>query len=320
MGEVTTTPGAPPPPSPFASPTPAATTDAVDLVERARRVRRVLLWILVLNAVVALAKGIAGWLSGSLSMLADAAHSTFDGSSNVVGLIAVTFAAAEPDREHPYGHHRFEVLGAGAIGVFLALVVWGIVDGALERLRAPQAVEASPLAFGVLLGTLAINVFVARYERRMGEALKSPVLIADSQHTASDILATLAVLAALVCARLGIPGADAVIALLIALYVGWIALRVLLGAANVLVDRAAIAPEAVERVANEVPGVIDCHDVRTRGADGAVFADLRVHVDPKMTVQAAHEISHAVEAALRQAFPDLVDIVIHVEPAGVCHQ
>ncbi len=300
-----------------AAPTPQ---DTPDHAARARHVRRVLLWILALNAVVALAKAIAGWLSGSLSLMADAAHSTFDSSSNVVGLVAVTFAAQAPDREHPYGHSRFEVLGAGAIGVFLALVVWGIVDGALERLRAPQAVDAGPLAFGVLLGTLAINVFVARYERRMGEALKSPVLIADSQHTASDVLATLAVLAALVCTRLEVPHADAVIALLIAAYVGWIALRVLLGAANVLADRAAIPPEAVERVATQVAGVIDCHDVRTRGPEGAVFADLRVHVAPTLSVKAAHEISHAVEEALRAAFPDLVDIVIHVEPAGVCHE
>ncbi|MCW8141700.1 MAG: cation transporter [Planctomycetota bacterium] len=293
---------------------------SIDAAARAARVRRVLLWILALNVGVALAKAVVGWLAGSLSMMADAAHSGFDSSSNVVGLVAVTFAAQAPDREHPYGHHRFEVLGAGAIGVFLALVVWGIVDGALERLRDPRAVEAGPLAFGVLLVTLVVNVFVAAYERRMGVALRSPVLIADSQHTASDVLATCAVLLALVCVRLGYPGADPVIALVIAAYVGWIALRVVLGAANVLADRAAIAAEEVERVASAVPGVIDCHDVRTRGPEGAVFADLRVHVDPGMTVQAAHDISHAVEAALRQAFPDLVDIVIHVEPAGVCHE
>lgn len=287
---------------------------------RARSVRRVLLWILALNVLVAVAKAIAGWLAGSLSMLADAAHSGFDSSSNVVGLIAVLFAAQKPDREHPYGHHRFEVLGAASIGVFLAVVVWGVVEGALERLRAPRPVEVGSLQFAVLIGTLVINVFVAAYERRMGQVLKSPVLIADSQHTASDILATIAVIVALVCAKLQVRHADPVIALLIAVYVGWIALRVILGAANVLADRAAIAPEQVEQVANAVPGVIDCHDVRTRGPEGAVFADLRVHVDPSMSVQAAHEISHKVEDALRTAFPDLIDIVIHVEPAGVCHQ
>jgi cation diffusion facilitator family transporter len=305
-------------PAVSARPDPAPPT--ADALARTKHVRRVLLWILGLNLVVAVAKGVVGWLAGSLSMLADAAHSGFDSSSNVVGLVAVTFAAQAPDREHPYGHHRFEVLGAASIGVFLAVVVWGIVEGALERLTTPAAVDASPLAFGVLLGTLVVNVFVATYERRMGETLKSPVLIADSQHTASDILATLAVLAALVCARLGAPGADPVIALGIAAYVGWVALRVILGAANVLADRAAIAPEAVERVAGAVPGVIDCHDIRTRGPEGAVFADLRVHVDPGLTIAAAHDISHAVEDALRAAFPDLVDIVVHVEPAGQCHQ
>lgn len=290
-----------------------------DLRARATAIRRVLLVILLLNWAVALAKAVAGWLGGSVAMLADAAHSGFDGSSNLVGLVAVTFAAQAPDREHPYGHARFEVLGAVAIGGFLALVVVGIVQGALERLRAPAPSEVTALQFGALLATLVVNVGVARYERRRGEELRSAVLLADAQHTASDVVATSVVLCALVCTRLGIAWADPVIALALAVYVGWVALRLVLGASNVLADRAALDPEEVVRVAQAVPGVLHAHDVRTRGPEGAVFADLKVHVDPAMSVRAAHDVATAVEVALRAAFPGVVDIVVHVEPGGVPH-
>jgi len=286
---------------------------------RTSAIRRVLLVILVLNWAVALAKAAAGWLGGSVAMLADAAHSGFDGSSNLVGLVAVTFAAQAPDREHPYGHARFEVLGAVAIGGFLALVVVGIVQGALERLRTPVPSEVTVVQFGALLATLAVNVGVARYERRRGEELRSAVLVADAAHTASDVVATLVVLAGLVCTRFGVSWADPVIALVLAVYVGWVALRLVLGAGNVLADRAALDPEEVMRVAAAVPGVLDAHDVRTRGPDGAVFADLKVHVEPSMSVGAAHDVATAVEVALRAAFPGVVDIVVHVEPGGVPH-
>jgi cation diffusion facilitator family transporter len=268
---------------------------------------------------VAAAKGIAGWLGGSLSMLADAAHSAFDSSSNIVGLVAITVAARGPDREHPYGHQRFEVLGAATIGVFLALVVAGIVEGAVERIRNPATSVVTPLQLGALLLTLAVNIAVSRYERRKGEELRSAVLLADAQHTGSDIYATLAVVAALAATWLGWPQVDPFIALAIAAYVGWVALRVLLRASDVLADRAALEAEAVARVATAVTGVVDVHDVRTRGPEGAVFADLRVHVDPAMSVRDAHDVAHAVEAALRREFPAVVDIVVHVEPAGECH-
>lgn len=282
--------------------------------QRRRAVRVALLTILGLNWLVAAAKLVAGWLSGSLSLVADGAHSFFDGGSNVIGLLAVTLAAAKPDREHPYGHQRFEVLGAGAIGVMLALAVWGIVAGALERLRDPRAVEVTLLQVLVLAGTLGVNAMVAAWERRQGERLQSPVLIADAAHTSSDVFATLAVFAALLAGRLGFSWADPVIALGIALYIGWVAVRLVWASANQLADRAALDPERVSAVAAAVPGVRSCHEVRTRGPQGAVFADLRIHVDPDMTVQGAHAVSHLVEAALRREFPGVVDVVVHVEP------
>src|SRR5262245_62711959 len=109
---------------------------------RVRDIKRVLAVILALNLLVAAAKGIVGWISGSLSVTADALHSTLDGASNIVGLIAITLAAAEPDQDHPYGHRKFEVLGALAIGVLLAGAAWNILAEAWQRWRTPHHIVA----------------------------------------------------------------------------------------------------------------------------------------------------------------------------------
>ena len=158
---------------------------------RVRDIKRVLLVILGLNLLVAAAKGIVAWASGSLSVSADALHSTLDGASNIVGLIAITLAAAEPDSDHPYGHRKFEVLGALGIGVLLAGAAWNILTEAWARWRSPRSIESDWTTFAVMGATMAVNIVVAVYERRRGRELQSEVLIADSTHTRSDVLATL---------------------------------------------------------------------------------------------------------------------------------
>src|SRR5688572_16800732 len=114
---------------------------------RVRDIKRVLATILALNVIVAAAKGLVGWATGSLSVTADALHSTLDGASNIVGLIAITLAAADPDSEHPYGHRKFEVLGALGIGVLLAGAAWNILTEAWQRWREPREITSDWTAF-----------------------------------------------------------------------------------------------------------------------------------------------------------------------------
>jgi cation diffusion facilitator family transporter len=281
---------------------------------RVTRIKRVLLVILALNLLVAGAKWVVGWVTGSLSVTADALHSSLDGASNIIGLIAITLAAAEPDQDHPYGHRKFEVLGALGIGVLLAGAAWNILTEAWSRWREPHAIDADWKAFAVMGATMAVNIVVAVYERRRGFALQSEVLLADSAHTRSDVLATAGVIASLVAARYDLRTLDIIVAVAIAGLIAWAAVRVALSGARVLADRAVLDPGAVKEVALSVDGVMECHEVRTRGTRDAIFADLRIHLPPDLSLVRAHEIGHLVERRLKEAYPGLRDVVVHVEP------
>lgn len=277
-------------------------------------VRTVLLATLSLNLAVAAAKWLAGHAGGVLSLQADALHSGLDAGSNVIALISVGLAADPPDREHPYGHRKFELLGAAAIGVLLTFTAWHVLSHAFERLHTGAAPEVGWLQVAAVGGTLLVNLFVASWETRAGKRLQSRILLADAAHTWSDVLVTAGVIAALAGAHLGVPALDTAVSVGIALLIGVLGIRVLAGAGGTLVDHAVLDPAAVAAAAMEVAGVRECHAVRTRGTPEAVFADLRIHLDPAMSLQEAHTLCHRVEDRLRERFPNLKDVVVHPEP------
>jgi cation diffusion facilitator family transporter len=287
---------------------------------RSAAVRRVLAVTLGLNLVVAMAKGLAGWAGDVLSLQADALHSLFDAGSNVVGLLSISLAASPPDSGHPYGHRKFELMGAAAIGVLLTLTGWHVLTEAVARTRHGGLPTVGWLQASAVGATLAVNLAVATYEGRAGRRLASPILLADSTHTWSDVLVTAGVVAALTAAHLGAPALDTWVSGAIALFIAFMGVRVLWGASGVLLDQAVLDPAEVARAAREVPGVRDCHAVRTRGTADAVFADLRIHLDPAMPLQEAHELTHQVERRLRERFPNLRDVVVHPEPQTEQHE
>src|SRR5512139_3579352 len=273
---------------------------------RIRGVRLVLLVILGLNLAVAAAKYLYGVATGSIAMQADGFHSLFDGTSNVVGLIGLAVATRPPDRDHPYGHAKYETYAAAAIGAMLLLAAWRVGAGAWQRLvdgGAPPRVDAG--SFAVMAGTLAVNVGVAAWERRMGRKLRSELLIADASHTRSDILVSLGVIAGLVLVRLGWPLADPLLALFVAGAILWTAGQVLRQADRSLSDTARLPIPDVCAVALAVPGVLGCHSIRTRGAEAAVYVDLHVQVDPASTVAEGHRLAEAVERTVCERFPEV---------------
>lgn len=285
--------------------------------ERARQVQRVLYAILWLNLLVAAAKGVYGWWSGSLSVASDAIHSLLDAASNVVGMVALRLAASPPDSDHPYGHRKIEIMAASLVGVLIAgaslRFAWSAVEALITH-RQPPTVSYAGL--GLMAGTLVVNLFVAAYEARRGKQLGSQFLIADAAHTASDVLVTIAVIVALVGAKFGFAWADPVGALIVLVVVARVAWRILYANLSILLDHAVLDPARVREIVTAVAGVTSCHRVRSRGVEGAVLLDLHIQLDGELPLRAAHEISHAVEDALRAGIEGVVDITIHIEPEG----
>jgi cation diffusion facilitator family transporter len=291
------------------------------LASRARSISRVLWLTLGLNWAVAAGKILFGWLTGSLMIMADGFHSISDGASNIVGLIAIRIAGRPADREHPYGHHKFETLAAFIISIFLLLTALGILRQAVLHLaHVARAPVIGPASFVVMGVTLGVNLFVATYERRKGKELKSEFLINDSWHTLTDIFVTASVLAGLVGLRLGWPWLDPVFAIGISGIILFTAARIGLKGARVLVDRASVDPEAIERVVRRIEGVRDCHRIRTRGRDENIHVDLHVLVDPHLTVEAAHRLSNLIERDIRDGIPGIHDVVVHIEPTTHDHE
>jgi cation diffusion facilitator family transporter len=277
-------------------------------------VRKVLIITLLLNVFVMGLKVLVGHWTGSLSLLADALHSVTDSANNVLGLVAIKFSSPLPDREHPYGHNKFEALGALGIAAFLGIACFEIVQGALERiLKGGEPVKVSPPELWLLLIVLGINIFVAFYERNVGKRVGSSILIADATHTMSDVWVTISVIGGLIGVWLGYQWLDVALAFPVALLVFWSGWSVLTENLPWLVDQMAIAPETIHTIAVSVPGVLNCHDIASRGVIGRqVFIEMHLIVDAA-DVETAHNITEEVEKQLEQRFHP-VRILIHVEP------
>lgn len=282
---------------------------------RAAEVRRVLLLTLLANLAVVVAKLVAGIAAGALSVIAEAAHSGVDALNNIVALALARIAAKAPDEEHPYGHAKFETLGAIAIVAFLSVTVYELVAGAVRRLIAGTSQpHVTPTLIAVVVASALVSLFVSRYEARRGRQLDSDLLLADAAHTRADVWASGAVLVGLAFVALGYPRADALFTLLVAGIIaraGWSILR---RTVPILVDERAIEGDAIRAIALEAEGVIEVWDVRSRGRHGEMFAELTVSVDRALNVEEAHHIADDVERRVAVRL-GAREVVVHVEPA-----
>ena len=281
---------------------------------RFAEVRTVLVRVLFLNLTVALAKIIFGQMSGSISILSDGLHSLTDGTSNVVGLVALRLAKKPPDANHPYGHRKFETLAAGGIALFLLVVVVEVAQSAIMRLRSGGSPTVTMTSFLIMLSTLAINIAVVRAERSAAKRLSSELLLADARHTQSDVLTSLAVLAALIGSASGYPILDPLAALVIVGFIGYAGFAIAREAARILSDEIVISEEDIRRVVERVPDVLGCHHIRSRGSADHVFLDMHIWMDGTTPLTEAHAISHRVKDLLMERYPQIADAVIHIEP------
>ncbi len=282
--------------------------------ESARDVRRVLWQVLVLNALVAVAKIAIGILTGAVAMIADGFHSSMDAASNVIGLVGIKLAAQPPDADHPYGHRRFETLATLAIGGMLLVAAWEILQTLFDRLLNGGEPDVTPVSFAVMIGTMAINLGVTLYERRRGHALRSEILLADASHTASDLFVSLSVIASLAASALGYPWADALVALVIVVVIARTGLGIIGQSSGVLSDRQTLNPDEVTGLLGDVPGLDEIVRVRSRGPADAVYVDIDARINRSVTTDHAYAIAKAMKERIRAEYPDIEEIQSNFAP------
>ncbi|HEX8849572.1 MAG TPA: cation diffusion facilitator family transporter [Gemmatimonadaceae bacterium] len=282
---------------------------------RGPAVRATLLAILVANAIVVGAKLAIGIRTETLTVLGAALESGLDMLNNVMGILLIDLAARAPDEDHPYGHDKFETLGALGIVGFLSISCFELLREGVSTLlsgRAPH--HASSVEVGVLAATMLVNVFVVWYERRRGRELQSAFLLADAAHTVSDVYVTGLALASLVLARVGYPALDAVLAIVVALIIAWTGYGILKETVPILVDQRGADPEELRTAIVAIAGVHDVRGIRSRlTASGTLFAEVTIGVSEEMSVADAHRLADEVEGCIASRY-GAAEVTVHVEP------
>lgn len=264
-------------------------------------------------------KGTVGVITGSVALWASFADSLLDLTASCFALVGVKVGARPPDVTHAYGHAKFESLSSLVQLALLFVTVGVIATQAVERLRTGAEVSAETWGVAVIAVSLVVDLWISRRLTNAAAASGgSHALEADALHFRTDVWSNLAVIAGLIAAAAGLPVADPIAALVVALFVAVTAVGLLRSTAGVLTDH---APDedtvrAIAETLSSFPEVEDVHTLRARMVGSRIFLDVCVELDPDLTFKRAHDLTHEMQDRLRSRVTDIADAVIHFEPAG----
>ncbi len=262
-------------------------------------------------------KAAAWWITGSAALFSDATETVVNVAAGLLAFAALRFGARPADENHPFGHDKAEFFAAVVEGVLIIVASLSILLHAWQVWRNPLPIERPVFGLTLTAAASVLNLAWALVLLRWGGRLRSPALVADGQHLASDVVTSAALIAGVVLVVVtGRLWLDPLLAVAAALYILASGLLVVRNSVSGLMD-AAPAPAVVERiralVASHAEGAIEAHDLRTRHAGRLTFLEFHLVVPGAMSVSAAHDICDRLEAVLRTDMDGLV-VTIHVEP------
>ncbi|MGE0095848.1 MAG: cation diffusion facilitator family transporter [Alphaproteobacteria bacterium] len=271
-------------------------------------------------AVVLIVLKFAAWLAtGSVAMLATLVDSMLDAAASLVNLFAVRQALAPADREHRFGHGKAEPLAGLVQSAFIAGSALFLFVEVARRLFEPQPVERGALALVVMAVSVVLTLGLVSFQRYVVRETSSLAISADKLHYLGDLLANISVVVAVILAtQLGLHWADPIFGGVIALYIVWSAWQIIRQSMDQLMDRELPDEERkrIREIAQSHPEVKSVHDLRTRASGRDIFIQIHIELDRTATLAQAHEVSDAVEARLREAFP-AAEVIIHQDPEGL---
>jgi len=268
-------------------------------------------------------KIIVGMITGSLGILAEAAHSALDLIAALMTLFAVRVSGKQADDRHLYGHGKIENLSAlFETLLLLATCVWIIYEAIQRLFFRPVKVEASIWAFIVMVTSIIIDISRSRILYKAARKYHSQALEADALHFSTDVWSSSVVILGLILLKLSelfpklawLDKADSIAALGVALIVIYVSIK--LGSRTImgLLDTAPIGSvEKVKQAVESIKGVTDCHDVRIRTSGPSLFIDVHVLLDGKQSLKHAHKMTETIERAIHREYPDS-DVIVHPEP------
>ncbi|MEH8025094.1 cation diffusion facilitator family transporter [Gallibacterium anatis] len=266
-------------------------------------------------------KAIAWWKTGSVSILAAITDSLLDLLASFTNMLILRFALMPADDNHSFGHGKAESLASLAQGMFICgSVVFLFLQG-IQRLHSPEITDHNIWGIAVTIVSVIMTVILVSFQKYTIKRTDSPAIKADSLHYQTDLFMNLGILIALVISYYGFVMADAICALIIAVYILINALKMVAESVQMLLDVALPEEEIAEikKIAQRHPKVLGVHDIKTRRAGAVRFIQLHLELEDHLPLMVAHAITEELEQELRQAFPNS-DIMIHQEPTTVVKQ
>ena len=284
-------------------------------MDKYKKVKNILLFILVANLAVTVMKIVVGSLTNSSSVLADGFHSLSDSASNIVGIVGISIAARPKDKTHPYGHTKFEMLSSLFIGMMMVFIALKIVAEAILQIKNPESLNMTTISFVILIITLIINIIVTKYEYSVGKKVNSYILVSDSLHTKSDVYVSLGVLITLICIKLGFPVIiDKLVSFVVGIFILHGAYEIFKSTISILVDSAVIDENIIREIVVEFSEIKYIKNIRSRGCENDIYIDMDIMVEPDMTVEKSHELTHNIENTMREKLNKNIKVATHIEP------
>ena len=293
------------------------TTHHPSRAERQAATHRVTIVGGILNTVLSLAQIAGGIVTQSQALIADGFHSLSDLLSDMVVLVAAHQAHKEADDEHPYGHGRIETLATVIMGLILAGVAVAIFMKSWERLFSGNPiVPPQPLAMVFAAAAILGKEALFHYTLRVAERFNSNLLRANAWHHRSDAISSVVVLLGILGAQFGYPWLDPIAAIVVAIMIMYMAGQFILESTSELVDTGLSTQEVqdIRQCICSIDGVENVHLLRTRRMGGRVLADAHIQVDGRISVSEGHHIAETTMYRLRKQFPNISDVVVHIDP------
>lgn len=288
--------------------------DSTQAKHEATKVTLIGMWI---DLVLGFAKIAGGIFVQSFALVTDGIHSLTDAITDIFVLVVSRMSHASPDAEHPYGHGRFETLGTVAMGMVFFATAGIIFYDAIVRLTSIETLPTPALA-GIALALLSIAAkeWIFHFTMRVAKRLNSSLLKANAWHSRSDAISSIAVLIGLIGAYQGIVWMDTVAAMFVALIIAKIGWELCADSLKELVDTAVSLErqKQIRQYVLDIPGIRGITSLRSRLSGGKIILELRLLVDPRITVSEGHQLGENASHKLRGAFSDIGDVIVHIDP------
>ncbi|SDC23491.1 cation diffusion facilitator family transporter [Pelagirhabdus alkalitolerans] len=281
-------------------------------------------WIGIIgNLLLAVMKGVVGWLSGSHALVADAAHSASDVISSITVLAGVRAANKPPDKEHPYGHGKAESISAIIVSILLIIVGFEIAWSSLQVFWGEAIIAPRGMALIAITISIVSKELMYQYKNRLGKRINSPALMADAWHHRSDVFSSMGVLigvgGAIIGDQLGyafLVYLDPLAGMIVALFIIRIGYQMIRKSIHMVLENILDEEESARFITTtkSITGVLQVDELRARSHGQYVVLDLKIGVDPALNVEKAHQISKRVKQALMNEHHDVSDVLVHVNP------